>query len=105
MVVVNVAEFDTQRMTVLVAKIANTKSQYDSDLTDSETYYKGYRYADNKRIAYMIVGDIYAECKFDLEAAKAKFLALNSTEIEPYIKKAVLESASADNWYAFEKQW
>lgn len=105
MTIVDTTKFDAYRFSLLVAKIKNVKADFDSILADNETYLKGYRYNDNDRIARMVVGDIYGELKFDLEAAKAKFLALNSEEIMPYIKKAVLDSASADHWYTYEKQW
>lgn len=103
MTIVDTTKFDSYHFSLLVAKIKNTKESYD--LSDSDTYLKGSRYNDNDRIARMVVGNIYAEVKMDLEVAKAKFLSLNSVDIEPYIKQAVLDSASADHWYTYEKQW
>ena len=105
MTLVNVKEFDTYRFSLLVAKIQNTKAQFDADLEDSQTYLKGYRYKDNERIARFILSKIYDETKWDIEAAKAKFLSLNSEEIMPYIKLGVLDAASADYHYTYEKQW
>lgn len=103
MVLVNVQEFDQYRFSLLVAKIKNIKEQFD--VSDSSQYLKSSRYNDNERIARMVVGNIYAEMNYNLEAAKSKFLQLNSEEIVPYIKTAVLDSASADHWYTYEKQW
>lgn len=104
MVLVNINEFDQQRFYLLTHKIKLTKAYYDNLLNDNE-HLRGRRYDDDSRIAQMIVGDIYKECGFDLEASKKKFLALNSVDIEPYVKKAVLESASADYYYTYEKRW
>ncbi len=105
MIVTDISKFDASRLTLLVFKIKNTKAGYDSAISDTSEYLKGSRYNDDARIARMILGDIYGEMKFDVEKAAAKFLSLNSIEIEPYIKKAVLESASADYHYTYEKQW
>jgi hypothetical protein len=104
MVLVDINQFDQQRFYLLVNKVKLTKSNYDSLMNEGE-HLKSRRYNDDDRIARMIVGDIYAECKYDIEAAKKKFLALNSIEIEPYIKSAVLESASCDYYYTYEKDW
>jgi hypothetical protein len=103
MILVDIKQFDSYRFSLLVAKIKNTKDQFD--VSDNETYFKGSRYNDNERIGRMVIGNIYGEVKFDIEAAKSKFLSLNSEEIMPYIKAAVLDSASADHWYTYEKQW
>ena len=105
MILTDVTKFDAYRFTLLVAKINNIKSEFDLELADTETYLKGYRYNDNQRIARMVIGDIYAECEFNLEKANQKFLSLNSEETVPYIKKSILDSASADHWYTYEKQW
>jgi len=105
MTVIDINNFDTYRFNLLVAKIANVKADYDADLVDQNEFLKGYRYNDNDRIARMILGDIYSECGYDAAKANSKFLSLDSTQMLSYIKKAVLESASADHWYTYEKQW
>ena len=96
--------FDQNRLYLLQYKIKTIKSQYDGQLQSNE-HFKGIRYNDNVRISHMILGDIYLECNSDVSAAKNKFLSLNSTAIQPYIEKAVLDSASADYWYENEKDW
>lgn len=105
MIVVDVSKFDQQRFYLLTHKIKNTKSQYDQLIEEDDMAMKGRRYNDDERIARMVVGKIYGECNYDIEEAKKKFLALNSTDIEPYIKYAVLDSAGADHWYTYEKRW
>lgn len=105
MILVNIDEFDKQRFYLLTHKIKNIKSQFDVDLDKQDWAMKGRRYSDDERIARMVIGDLYVDCNFDLEAAKSKFLSFNSFEIEPYIKNAVLESASADYYYTYEKDW
>lgn len=97
-------KFDAYMFTLLVAKIKNTKNDYDSLLMDGE-YLKGSRYNNDERIAMMVLGDIFTECKRDYFKANEKFVSLNSVEIEPYIKEAVLDSASCDYYYTYEKQW
>ena len=104
MVLTDLTKFDKQRFDLLVYKIKDTKAKYDSEM-NSDEHLKGYRYNDNERIARMILGYFYAESQFNYDVANKKFLSLNSTEIETYIQKAVLESASADHWYTYEKQW
>lgn len=109
MILVDINNFDQQRFYLLTHKVNMTKDSY-LEVKSGETSHKselmyGSRTQDSDRIARMIVGDIYAECKYDLEKAKSRFLSLTSTEIEPYIKKAVLESASSDYWYSYEKEW
>ncbi len=105
MVLVDKDKFDKQRFYLLTHKIKQIKSQYDSAIESDDMSMKGRRYNDDDRIARMVVGDIYSECKFDIESAKKKFLALNSIEIEPYIKAAVIDSAGADHWYTYEKNY
>ena len=105
MTVININDFDQYRFSLLVAKIKNVKAEYDVDLQDADTYSKGYRYNDNDRIARMVLGFLYAETFYNGVKANEKFLSLNSEEILPYIKKAVLDSASADHYYTYEKQW
>jgi hypothetical protein len=105
MIVTDISKFDAYRFNLLTHKIKNVKSDYDSDIADQSEYLKGSRYRDDDRIARMVVGYFFAEAGFDYEKANANFLALNSTEILPYIKKAIKESASADYHYTYEKQW
>jgi hypothetical protein len=105
MILTDLSKFDSYMFNLLVHKIKNTKSQYDADIAADDMSMKGYRYNDDQRIARIVIGNIYGECGFDYEKANAKFISLNSIEIEPYIKAAVLDSASADHWYTYEKQW
>ena len=105
MIMTDITKFDAYRLNLLIGKIKNTKSEFDSILEDTSQYLKGYRYKDDARIARIVLGNIYAEAGFSEEKAAAKFLALNSIEIMPYIKVAVLDAASADHWYTYEKQW
>lgn len=105
MILTDKSKFDAYAFNLLLHKIKNTKAQYDSDLAKEEWALKGYRYNDDERIARMVIGDIFGECGFDYEKANTKFISMNSIEIEPYIKKAVLDAASADYYYTYEKQY
>jgi hypothetical protein len=105
MILTDLTKFDAYMFNLLLHKIKNTKSQYDADLALEDWALKGYRYNDDERIARMVVGNIFAQSNYDYEKANAKFISLNSIEIEPYIKAAVLDSASADYYYTYEKQW
>lgn len=112
MVLVNVKEFDQHKFYLLTHKIKNTKFEVlDMPHKETQEYdhndwkMMGSRYRDDERIARMVIGDIYAANNMNLEKAKKAFLAMSSVEIEPYIKKAVNESASADYWYTFEKEY
>ena len=106
MVVISVTNFDQDKFYLLKHKIKETKSQYDSLLeAQPNEYLKGSRYEDNSRLANMVLGDLYQECDYSYPEANKLFLSLTSVEIEPYIRKAILESASADYYYKFEKNW
>ncbi len=105
MITTDTSKFDAYRLYLLVGKIKNTKGEFNAELEDTSQYYKGSRYNDDYRIARLILGNIFAEVGFNQEKASAKFLELNSIEIMPYIKKAVLDAASADYHYQYEKQW
>ena len=105
MVLTDISKFDKERLQLLAYKIKETKHLYDANLADTNTFLKGSRYNDDQRIARMILGNIYNECKFDYVEAAKKFLSLSSTEIEPYIKAAVLDYASCDYYYTYEKVW
>ncbi len=105
MIVTDITKFDAYRFGLLVGKIKNVKADFDEILSDTSQYLKGYRYNDDNRIARIVVGNIFAEAGFNEEKAAAKFIALNSIEIMPYIKVAVLDAASADYHYTYEKQW
>lgn len=105
MYITNITKYDSYMVSLLVARIGNTKPDYDSDIAKDDSLLKGRRYNDNERIARMVLGNIYAEVGFDEAKANAKFISLNSTEMQPYIKAAIIESASADHYYTFEKQW
>ena len=104
MVVVDKSHFDAYSFNLLFWKIKNTKSQYDTDLEGSEAI-KGVRYRDDDRIARMVLGYIFTECGFDPSYANKKFISLNSIDIEPYIRQAILESARADCHYLQEKKY
>lgn len=105
MTVVNINEFDSYRFSLLEAKIGQVKSSFDHLITNTYEYLKGSRYKDNNRIARFILGEIYTECGFDSKKANQKFLSLNSEEMMPYIQKGVLDAASADYYYTYEKQF
>lgn len=105
MTLTDITKFDQYMLVLLIAKIKNTKSQYDTLINSDNTMMMGGRYHDDRRIAHMVIGDIFTECSMDYQKANTKFISLNSIEIEPYIKKAVLDSAGADYWYLYEKQW
>ena len=104
MLCVSSKEFDQQRLYLVVGKIKETKPSYDGFLETNE-HHKGRRYNDDERIGQVLLSFIFEECGFDLEKSRSRFLSLNSQEIEPYIKKAILESASADYYYTYEKDW
>lgn len=105
MILTDKSKFDAYMLSLVVAKIKNTKHEYDADLAKEEWALKGRRYNDDERIALMVIGQVYGECNFDYVQANAKFISLDSIQIKTYIKKAVLESASADYYYTYEKQW
>jgi len=116
MILVNVEEFDKERLYLLTHKIKLNKEEYieftpeDRDWTGVDTDHtnmtmKGRRYNDDERIARMVVGEIYGKCNFNLEEAKKMFLALSSTEMEPIIKYCVNDAAESDYWYTYEKEW
>ena len=104
MVIVDISKFDQYRLYLLENKIKLDKPQYDEQIY-KEHLLKGWRYHDDKRIAKIVIGNIFEESGYDYEKAAQKFLSLNSTEIEPYIKNAVLDSAHSDYWYTYEKVW
>jgi len=112
MLILNKQQFeekiDQQRYYLLQGRIGQIKDSIVPE--DTDWYLRGWRYNDNERIAYMIIGDIVKETKdqdghHNYEAANAKFISMDTHQIDVYIKKSVLESASADHWYAFEKEW
>ena len=105
MFLTDITKFESYMFNLLLHKIKNTKNQYDSIISSDDASLKGSRYNDDQRIARMIVGDIFAESDYDYVVANARFISLNSVEIEPYIRKAVLESARADYHYTHEKQY
>lgn len=99
---VDLSKFDSARFYLLTFKVKDTKANYE--LNDFD-HLRGSRYNDDNRIARMVLGEIFTECNGDYAEANKKFLSLNSEEIEPYIKNAVLDSASADYYYTYEKVW
>jgi len=106
MVITDINKFDQQRFYLLTHKIKQNKHEYDSIIESSpHEYLKSTRYEDDGRIARMVVGEIYRESNFDIKEAASKFLSLNSTEIESYIKFCILDAARADYYYTYEKQW
>ena len=107
MLIFDMNNFDEQRFNLLVGRIANTKNSVKLFLGDS---CEGRRYNDNKRIARMLLGYIVEETvdqdgTRNYKAANSKFLSLDTHQIDPYIEKAVQESAGADFHYKFEKEW
>lgn len=105
MVLTDISKFEPYMFNLLLHKIKNTKSQYDSAISSDGEALKGTRYNDDERIARIVVGIIFSENNFDYDKANAKFISLDSAEMEPYIKRAVLESANADYHHAYEKQY
>ena len=106
MLVFNLEKFDNQRFYLLQGRIENIK---DSIGLNEYWSYRGTRYSDSERIAKMILGYIIEETENqdqtrNYEAANSKFLSLDTYQIDPYIEKAVRESASADYFYKFEKE-
>ena len=109
MLIFDIAKFDEQRLYLLVARIKNTKKKYNTDNLD-DWYCEGSRYYDNERIVRMLCGYLVDETRnldgsTNYKAANSKFISMDTSQIDPYIKKAVLESASADYYYKFEKDW
>ena len=103
MIVTELSNFDEWKFYLLTHKIKNSKHKYDEMINSNEfEYLKGRRYDDNHRIARSILGTIYSECNFDYQKANKVFLSLDHILIEPYIKRAVLESAKLDYNYTYE---
>jgi len=104
MMLTDLKKLDKQRFSLLVFKIKATKQNYVQFMNENE-HLQGSRFNDDNRIARMILGYFYGEAKMDYVIANQNFLLTDSQAIETYIKKAVLESASADHWYTNEKAW
>lgn len=103
---IRIEDFDQYRVGLVLFKINEMKDSLVSEETNHiDWIYKGIRFNDNKAILVRLLSKIHLEEKSDLEKTKAKFLSLNSEEIVPYIKWAVLDAASADYYYTFEKDW
>lgn len=105
MQITDITKFDAYQVSLLIKKIENVKPDFDDALDEVYDTIKGFRYGQNGRIARLILGQLFTECDFDCIKANAKFISLNSTEIIPYIKDAVIESARADYHYAYEKKY
>ena len=105
MVVINLQNFDQDKFYLLKGRISQTKAEHLDLIKESDDMMCGSRYDNDARIAQMVLGYLYQEVDFNYEDANKLFLSLSSIETDPYIKKAVLESASADYYYAFEKRW
>lgn len=109
MIIVSKKEFDQHKLYLLIHKIKQTKDQYldmgpDEDSPTEDLRY-GYRVKDDERIAKMVLGYIYRDSNYDIEKAKKAFLQISSIDIEKYIRDAVKDSASADHWYTYEKEY
>jgi len=101
------SKIDKQRLNLLIGRIKNIKNTFE--LIEG-VHYRDSRFEDDSRIAYMIIGDIVEETRnedgsHNYEAANSKFISMNTSEIHPYIERAVLDSAGADFYYKFEKDW
>ena len=109
MIIFDYEQFDQEKVYLLIGRIKNTKSLYDNDLNPHWSE-KGRRYYDDERISRMVLGYILEKTadkpfKFNIEKANSKFLSMDTHEIDPYIKKAVIEAAEADYYYTYEKEW
>jgi hypothetical protein len=98
-------KIDKHKFYLLVHKIKQTKPQFDDKIEDNLVAIKGWRYNDDERIARNVISQIYDECGGNIEQTNKTFLSLSSSEIEPYIEKAVVYSAVSDYWYEEEKEW
>lgn len=101
MVITDLSQFDYQRQILVVHKIATTKEQF----VEQEDFYKGSRFNDNIRILRILLGIIFSEEGRDYVRANGKFVSMDSKQIMPYIKRAVVDSGRADYHYKFEKQY
>ena len=94
-----------ERIKLLKQSIGKTFIDSDHD----KMLMKGSRWADNERIFYMACGEILRiEGTFERlseEAGFAKMSAMNQQELDELYIKAMKESASADYWYRYEKDW
>lgn len=109
MVSVDITQFDQDKLTLLKGKIDFMKENI-IELADGEVDHRlmimrGSRFDNSERIARTVVGKLYAKCKFDIELAKKMFLEISSLDIEPFIIDSVKESASADYYYNYEKDY
>ncbi len=100
-------QIDQQRYYLLQGRIKQTKDSIELDPHYSE---KGRRFHDDERIAYMIMGYIVDETRdsngqSNYTAANLKFLSMDTNKIDIYIDKAVKESAGADYYYTYEKEY
>lgn len=103
---VNISEFDQYRVSLVLFKIEDIKNEIlENETSHSDWLHKGSRFNDNKNILVRMLSKMLMLNGEDLEKTKAQFLSLNSVEIEPYIKDAILDAASADYYYNFEKDW
>ena len=108
MLIFDLEKFDSQRVYLLKARIGNIK---DSIALDIYCSHRGRRYSDNERIARIVLGYIIKDAMEDKEyeinydKANAMFISLDTNQIDPYIERAIHESAGADFYYAFEKEW
>ncbi len=103
----DVKEFDEQRVYLVQGRIGNIK---ESVSLDQDWSYKGRRYKDNERIARLLLGYLIQETldqngDRNYKAANSKLLSLDTHKTDPYIIRAVKESAGADFYYKFEKEW
>ena len=106
MLVININKFNERTLSLLVDRIGQNKDS----ITLEGDLYTGRRYCDNERIARMICGYIVEETydqnrTINYEAANSKLVSMDTHQIDPYIEKAVIESASCDFYYMFEKDW
>lgn len=113
MIVFDYSLFDPVKMCSLIHRIKNTKHLYDEDLNPDYSE-KGRRYHDDERVARMVCGYFLEEFSqpingtqgfFNVTKANEKLKSLDSHQIDPYIKRAVVESAESDYHYNNEKEW
>jgi len=108
MLLIDIEKFDENKRDMVEDRIADIKHTVS---LNNDCEFKGRRYSDNKRMVYMICGVIAGELpnnsdgRYDYNTANDIFVKMDTYQLDRYIKKIVKESASADYYYMFEKDW
>jgi hypothetical protein len=105
--ILDYSKIDAQRKDLVVYKINESKSQvYDILSQEGYSVEKGRRFNDNSYIFNSLISFIGDQINsFDAEAINLKFLSIESTQIDKYIYRAVLDAANADFYYTYEKEY